>query len=121
MRDGLRARAFRSAAPATCLDCAASTYRSVSLSRWFSRSPLATSVEVRMGLSRWVGRAIGLNVHRDFCVVAICEDGEVRSGGRVPSTPEGLEMLANSLSGSDRVALEVTGSCWEVARILEPH
>src|SRR4051812_14273739 len=28
---------FRSAAPATCLDCAASTYRSVSLSRWFSR------------------------------------------------------------------------------------
>jgi transposase len=54
-------------------------------------------------------------------VVAICEDGEVRSGGRVPSTPEGLEMLANSLCGSDRVALEVTGSCWEVARLLEPH
>src|SRR3954470_1339230 len=74
-----------------------------------------------MALSRWVGRAIGLDVNRDFCVVAICEAGEVRSGGRVPSTPEGLEMLANSLSGSDRVALEVTGSCWEVARILEPH
>ena len=30
-------------------------------------------------------------------------------------------MLAESLLGSDRVALEVTGSCWEVARILEPH
>ena len=29
-------------------------------------------------LVRWVGRAIGLDVHRDFCVVAICEDGEVR-------------------------------------------
>ena len=28
-------------------------------------------------LVRWVGRAIGLDVHRDFCVVAICEDGEV--------------------------------------------
>jgi transposase len=74
-----------------------------------------------MALVRWVGRAIGLDVHRDFCVVAICEDGKVRSGGRVPSTLEGLAMLAEGLLGTDRVALEVTGSCWEVARILEPH
>ncbi len=74
-----------------------------------------------MGLLRWVGRAIGLDVHRDFCVVAICEDGVVRSAGRVPSTPEGLRTLAESLLPTDRVALEVTGSCWEVARILEPH
>src|SRR3954467_2725882 len=74
-----------------------------------------------MGVSRWVGRAIGLDVHRDFCVVAICEEGEVRTGARVPSTPEGLAVLAESLLGSDRVALEVTGSCWEVARILEAH
>jgi transposase len=72
-------------------------------------------------LVRWVGRAIGLDVHRDFCVVAICEDGQVRSAGRVPSTPEGLRALAESLLATDRVALEVTGSCWEVARILEPH
>src|ERR1700744_4473411 len=74
-----------------------------------------------MALDRWIGRAIGVDVHRDFCVVAICEDGKVRSGGRVPSTPEGLLALAESLLPSDRVALEVTGSCWEVARILEPH
>jgi transposase len=74
-----------------------------------------------VALARWVGRAIGLDVHRDFCVVAICEDGQVRTGARVPSTPEGLGMLAQSLLASDRVALEVTGSCWEVARILEPH
>ena len=74
-----------------------------------------------MPLPRWVGRAIGLDVHRDFCVVAICEDGQVRSIGRVPSTPEGLATLAESLLASDRVALEVTGSCWEVARLLEPH
>lgn len=72
-------------------------------------------------MARWVGRAIGLDVHRDFCVVAICEDGQVRSGARVPSTPEGVRVLAQSLLASDRVALEVTGSCWEVARILEPH
>jgi transposase len=74
-----------------------------------------------MSLARWVGRAIALDVHRDFCVVAICEDGQVRSGARVPSTPEGLNLFAESLMPSDRVALEVTGSCWEVARILEPH
>jgi transposase len=74
-----------------------------------------------MALARWVGRAIGLDVHRDFCVAAICEDGVIRSAGRVPATPEGIRALADSLVSSDRVALEVTGSCWEVARILEPH
>src|SRR5436190_21729716 len=74
-----------------------------------------------MALVRWVGRAIGLDVHRDFCEVAICEDRKVRSAGRVPSTPEGIQTLAESLLPSDRVALEVTGSCWEVARLLEPH
>jgi transposase len=74
-----------------------------------------------MALVGWVGRAIGINVHRGFCVIAICEDGRVRSGGRVPSTPEGLATLRESLLASDRVALEVTGSCWEVARLLESH
>jgi transposase len=59
-----------------------------------------------------------VDVHRDFCVIAICEDGVA---GRVPSTPEGIETFAASLLPSDRVALEVTGSAWEVARILEPH
>ena len=74
-----------------------------------------------MALPRWVGRAVGLDVHREFCEVAICEDGGVRSAGRVPSTPDGVRTLAESLLASDRVALEVTGSCWEVARMLEPH
>jgi transposase len=74
-----------------------------------------------MAVTRWVGRAIGLDVHREFCEVAICEDGLVRSAGRVAATPEGVESLAQSLLASDRVALEVTGSCWEVCRILEPH
>jgi transposase len=61
-----------------------------------------------------------LDVHRDFCVIAICEDGVVRSAGRVKSTPEALRVLAESLLATDRVALEVTGGAWEVARILEP-
>jgi transposase len=60
-------------------------------------------------------------VHRTFCEIAICEDGVTRSAGRVPSTPEGIGALAQSLLASDRVALEVTGSCWEVVRLLEPH
>ena len=74
-----------------------------------------------MGLPRWVGRAVGLDVHRDFCVVAICEGGVIRSAGRVPSTPEGSGRWPRACCPTDRVALEVTGSCWEVARILEPH
>jgi len=72
-------------------------------------------------MPRWVGRAIELDVHREFCEVAICEDGQMRSAGRVPATPDRIRTLAESLLASDRVALEVTGSCWEVARILEPH
>ena len=74
-----------------------------------------------LGLPRWVGRAVGLDVHREFREVAICEDGKTRSAGRVPSTPAGIRSLAENLVSSDRVALEVTGSCWEVARILEPE
>src|SRR5436305_13595030 len=81
----------------------------------------STGGEALASLVRWVGRAIGLDVHRDFCVVAICEDGVTRSVGRVPSTPDGIRALADSLLPSDRVALEVSGSCWEVARLLEPH
>jgi transposase len=68
-----------------------------------------------------VGRAIGLDVHRDFCEVAICEAGRVRSAGRVRTTPERLELFARSLGADDRVALEVTGAAWEIARIVEPH
>jgi transposase len=66
-------------------------------------------------------RGIGLDVHRDFCEVAIWEDGELRSAGRIATTPEALELFAASLGKHDRVALEVTGNAWEIARILEPH
>jgi transposase len=62
-----------------------------------------------------------LDVHLDFCEIAICEDGKVRSAGRVASTPEALKVLAESLLATDRVVLEVTGSAWEIVRILEPY
>jgi hypothetical protein len=70
---------------------------------------------------RWVGRGIGLDLHRDFVEVAICEGGVVRSAGRVKTTPEALEVLAASLEPTDRVAMEVSGGAWAVARILEPQ
>ena len=66
-------------------------------------------------------RSIGLDVHRDFCEVAIVEAGEVRAAGRIETTPATLELFAQSLCASDRVVLEVTGNAWEIARILEPH
>jgi transposase len=66
-------------------------------------------------------RSVGLDVHLDFCEVAIVEDGEVRSAGRVETKPERLELFAASLAADDRVALEVTGNAWEIARILERH
>jgi hypothetical protein len=66
-------------------------------------------------------RDIGLDVHREFCEVAIAEASEVRSAGRIETTPEALELFAQGLGRDDRVALEVTGNAWEVARIIEPH
>jgi transposase len=66
-------------------------------------------------------RDIGLDVHRDFCEVAIAEASEVRSAGRIETTPGALELFAQSLGCDDRVVLEVTGNAWEVARIIEPH
>jgi transposase len=66
-------------------------------------------------------RDIGLDVHRDFCEVAVVEAGEVRSAGRIATTPAELGLFAQSLGKDDRVALEVTGNAWEVARIIEPH
>ncbi len=66
-------------------------------------------------------RSVALDVHLDFCEVAIVEDGEVRSAGRIETKPEQLELFASSLGPDDRVALEVTGNAWEIARLIEPH
>ena len=66
-------------------------------------------------------RSVALDVHLDFCEVAIVEDGEVRSAGRIKTKPEQIELFASSLGPDDRVALEVTGNAWEIARTIEPH
>jgi transposase len=64
---------------------------------------------------------VALDVHRDFCEVALVEQGELRSVGRIETKPEALELFAQSLDCHDHVGLEVTGNAWAIARIIEPH
>ena len=66
-------------------------------------------------------RFIGLDVHRDWCDVAIYEDGKVRSAGRITTEPDQLALFAQSLGPEDRVGLETTGNALSIARIIEPH
>jgi hypothetical protein len=67
---------------------------------------------------RPVMRYIGLDVHREFCEVAISEEGKVRSAGRVRTRREELELFAQSLGSDDEVALETTGGAEAIAAIL---
>ena len=63
-------------------------------------------------------RSIALDVHRDFCEVAIKEEGgEVRSAGRVRTSVEQLELFARSLGADDQVALEATGPANAIAAL----
>ncbi len=66
-------------------------------------------------------RAIGLDIHRGFCEVAIAEDGVVRRARRIGTAPDDLEAFAASLGSDDVVTLEATGNASAIARIIEPH
>ena len=66
-------------------------------------------------------RGFGLDVHRDFCEVAIAEQGEVRSAGRIASRLEALELFAQSLVAGDVVALEATTGADRSCRLLQRH
>jgi hypothetical protein len=50
-------------------------------------------------------RSVGLDVHLDFCEVAIVEDGEVRSAGR-------LRRSRSAWSCSPRAWQRMTGLRW---------
>jgi transposase len=63
--------------------------------------------------------SIGLDVDLDFCQVAISDRG-ARSDGRIATTPEQLELFAQSLAPTDRVVVEATGNGLVIARILRP-
>ncbi len=39
----------------------------------------------------------GLDLHRDFCEVAVKDGGRIRRVGRIETTPEALEAFANTL------------------------
>jgi len=67
------------------------------------------------------GRSIGLDVHRDFCEVAVCHAGKVSRWPRVSARPGPLKEFAEQLRPEDRVALEATGNALAIARILRPH
>jgi len=64
---------------------------------------------------------VALDVHRDFCEVAIVAEGRLASAGRIKTRPDVLQLFAQSLDARDWVALEVTGNAWAIAGILEPH
>src|SRR5712691_10348447 len=63
-------------------------------------------------------RFIALDVHRDFCEVAIAEGGQVRGAGRVKTTPDELGLFAQSLGADDQVVLEASGNALAIARIM---
>jgi hypothetical protein len=66
-------------------------------------------------------RCVGLDVHRDFCEVAIAEGGRVRHAGRIETSVAALELFAGSLAPDDQVVLEATGPAFAIARILRAH
>src|SRR2546421_10246115 len=66
-------------------------------------------------------RSIALDVHRDFCEVAIKDESGLRLAGRVKSSPAELELFASSLAPDDQVALEATGPAGAGARVLQAH
>src|SRR3954447_22313688 len=63
-------------------------------------------------------RWIGLDVHRDFCEVAIVEAGAVGRAGRIATSPESIGLFAQSLGPTDQVALETTSGAIQIARVL---
>src|SRR3954452_24581281 len=103
---GVRARQF-GGRPCDWPGCAASADPSVSFAHG-SPVSLTSAKGAR-------GGAIGLDVHRAFCLVEVVEEGKVRLARRVATRPEVLEASAASLAADDQVALEATGNAWESA------
>jgi transposase len=66
-------------------------------------------------------RWIGLDVHRDFCEVAVADEAGVRSAGRIAARVPVLELFAQSLAADDVVALEATTGVDRIVAVLERH
>ena len=68
------------------------------------------------------GRCIGLDVHRDFCEVAVLggREGRALAAGERPARTA-CRSSPQQLRPTDRVALEATGNALAIARIIRPH
>ena len=66
-------------------------------------------------------RGLGLDVHRDFCEVAIAEHGRVRSAGRIQTRVPALQLFAQSLGSDDVVAIEATTGTDRIVAVLQRH
>jgi transposase len=66
-------------------------------------------------------RWFGLDVHRDFCEVAVVDEKGVRSAGRIATRMPTLELFAQSLGSGDVVALEATTGADQIVAVLERH
>lgn len=66
-------------------------------------------------------RGLGLDVHRDFCEVAIAEGDRVRSAGRIATRVSALELFAQSLGPDDVVAVEATTGTDRIVGVLQRH
>ena len=66
-------------------------------------------------------RVIGLDLHRDFAVSAVLEDGRVRSGDRITLEHEAVAAFARTLRADDEVVVEATGNTAAVVRLIAPH
>jgi transposase len=63
-------------------------------------------------------RYFGVDVHLEFCEIAVCEDGRVSQVGRIASTPAAIREFAAGLGSEDEVVLDASGSVMAIARIL---
>ncbi len=63
-------------------------------------------------------RFFGLDVHLDFCEVAVAEGGRVSRVGRIASTPEAIREFAAGLKSDDQVVLEASCGAMMIARLL---
>jgi transposase len=65
-------------------------------------------------------RVIGLDVHRSFAVVAVLDNGVIRSGVRINLTRDAVIAFGRGLQADDEVVLEATGNTAMIVRLLRP-
>ena len=66
-------------------------------------------------------RVIGLDVQRSFAVIAILEDGQLRSGERILLEYGAVMAFVRTLRLDGEVVLEATGNTAAVVRLIAPH